>query len=72
MDRPNLVFIRYTHTSLVKAIQSVFPNADHGHCTYYIWKNMKAKLKKNDDAKGIMKIFTKLIFQYTLIGLWSS
>ncbi|KAJ4701489.1 MuDR family transposase [Melia azedarach] len=41
----NLVFISDRHNSIVKAINTVFPDATHGFCTYHISGNLKAKYK---------------------------
>ena len=44
----DLVIISDRHKSLLKAINTVFPNAQHGVCCHHLKMNMKDKFKRNN------------------------
>ena len=49
----DLVFISDRHKSLLKAINTVFPNAQHGVCCHHLKMNMKDKFKRCKDIDSM-------------------
>ncbi|XP_047340744.1 uncharacterized protein LOC124944521 [Impatiens glandulifera] len=42
---PDLVFVSDIHSSIINALSVIFPEADHGACTYHIKMNIMDKFK---------------------------
>ncbi|XP_060668520.1 uncharacterized protein LOC125419637 [Ziziphus jujuba] len=55
-DDPNIAFISDRHKSIAKAICTVFPNNHHGHCTYHLGTNLRAK-KFKGNVNAIISTF---------------